>query len=39
VRDEVALDQQTMEICLREIDRCQQTGIRSNFNRSARRCN
>jgi len=27
VRDEVALDQQTMEICLREIDRCQQTGI------------
>ena len=31
VRDEAALDQQTMEICLREIDRCQQTGIKPNF--------
>ncbi len=31
VRDEAALDQQTMEICLREIERCQQTGIRPNF--------
>ena len=31
VRDEAALDQQTMEICLREIARCQQTGIKPNF--------
>ena len=31
VRDEAALDQQTMEICLREIERCQQTGIKPNF--------
>src|ERR1039457_6708251 len=31
VRDEAALDQQTMEICLREIERCQQTGIKTNF--------
>jgi hypothetical protein len=28
VRDEAALDQQTMEICLREIERCQETGIK-----------
>jgi len=38
VRDEAALDQQTMEICLREIER-QHASITSNFNRSARRCN
>ena len=31
VRDEAALAQQTMEICLREIERCQQTGIKPNF--------
>jgi hypothetical protein len=31
VRDEAALDQQTMEICLREIERCQLTGIKPNF--------
>ena len=31
VRDEAALDQQTLEICLREIERCQQTGIKPNF--------
>ena len=31
VRDEAALDQKTMEICLREIERCQQTGIKPNF--------
>ena len=31
VRDEAALDQQTMDICLREIERCQQTGIKPNF--------
>jgi hypothetical protein len=31
VRDEAALDQQTMEICVREIERCQQTGIKPNF--------
>jgi len=31
VRDEAALDQKTMEICLREIERCQRTGIRPNF--------
>lgn len=31
VRDEAALNQQTMEICLREIERCQQTGIKPNF--------
>ena len=31
VRDEAALDQQTMEICMREIERCQQTGIKPNF--------
>jgi hypothetical protein len=31
VRDEASLDQQTMEICLREIERCQQTGIKPNF--------
>jgi hypothetical protein len=31
VREEASLDQQTMEICLREIERCQQTGIKPNF--------
>jgi hypothetical protein len=31
VRDEAALDQQTMEICLSEIERCQQTCIKPNF--------
>jgi len=31
VRDEAALDQQTMEICLREIRRCQATGVLPNF--------
>ena len=31
VRDEAALDQHTMEICLREIRRCQATGVRPNF--------
>jgi WD40 repeat protein len=31
VRDEAALDQQTIEICLREIRRCQATGVRPNF--------
>jgi WD40 repeat protein len=31
VRDEAALDQKTVEICLREIERCQKTGIRPNF--------
>ena len=31
VRDEAALDQKTMEICLREIERCQRTGIEPNF--------
>jgi hypothetical protein len=31
VRDEAGLDQQTMEICVREIERCQQTGIKPNF--------
>ena len=31
VRDEAALDQQTMAICLREIERCLQTGIKPNF--------
>jgi WD40 repeat protein len=31
VRDEAALDQKTMEICLREIRRCQATGVRPNF--------
>ena len=31
VRDEAALDQQTLEICLREIRRCQATGVRPNF--------
>jgi len=31
VRDEAALDQRTVEICLREIERCQQTGIKPNF--------
>jgi len=33
MRDEaaLALDQQTMEICLREIERCQKTGIKPNF--------
>jgi len=31
VRDEAALDQQTMAICLREIQRCKATGVRPNF--------
>ena len=31
VRDEAALDQKTMEICLGEIERCQKTGIKPNF--------
>ena len=31
VSDEAALDQQTMEICLREVERCQQTRIKPNF--------
>ena len=31
VRDEAALDQKTMEICLREIERCQETAIKPNF--------
>ncbi len=31
VRDEAALDQRTMDICLREIERCQMTGIKPNF--------
>jgi hypothetical protein len=31
VRDEAALDQQTVEICQREIERCQRTGIKPNF--------
>jgi hypothetical protein len=31
VRDEAALDQKTMEICLSEIERCQRTGIKPNF--------
>ncbi|MGD1065025.1 MAG: DUF4062 domain-containing protein [Terracidiphilus sp.] len=31
VRDEAGLDQKTMEICLREIQRCQATGVRPNF--------
>src|SRR5450631_2029102 len=31
VREEAALDQQTMEICLRETERCQQTGLKPNF--------
>ena len=31
VRDEAALDQQTMEICLREIQRCKATGVKPNF--------
>lgn len=31
VRDEAALDQSTMAICLREIDRCKATGVRPDF--------
>lgn len=31
VRDEAAVNQKTMEICLSEIDRCQRTGIKPNF--------
>jgi hypothetical protein len=31
VRDEAALDQTTMEICLRESQRCKDTGVRPNF--------
>jgi hypothetical protein len=36
LRDETALDQQTMEICLHEIARCQQTGIKPDFIAVAR---
>lgn len=31
VREEAALNQRTMEICLAEIARCQQTGVKPNF--------
>jgi WD40 repeat protein len=31
VREEAALDQRTMDICLREIERCQRSGIKPNF--------
>ena|ERR1039458_3608309 len=31
VRDEAAVDQRTMEICLTEIERCQAAGVRPNF--------
>jgi len=31
VRDEATLDQKTLEICLREIERCQRTGMKPNF--------
>ena len=31
VRDEAARDQQTIEICLRESERRQQTGLKPNF--------
>lgn len=31
IRDEAALDQKTMDICLREIKRCQATQIKPNF--------
>src|SRR5208282_3600242 len=31
VREEAGHDQRTMEICLREIERCQRTGIKPNF--------
>src|ERR1035441_3714357 len=31
VRDEAAINQKTMEICLSEIARCQRTGIKPNF--------
>ena len=31
VRDEAALDQRTMEVCLTEVERCQRTGIKPNF--------
>jgi WD40 repeat protein len=31
VREEAALDQKTMQICLAEIARCQRTGIKPNF--------
>jgi WD40 repeat protein len=31
VRDEAALDQQTMEICRREIERCRRTRVKPNF--------
>jgi hypothetical protein len=36
LRDETALDQQTMEICLHEIARCKQTGIKPDFIAVAR---
>ena len=31
VRDEAGIDQKTMEICLREIERCQRTRVKPNF--------
>jgi len=31
VSDEAGLDQQTLKICLREIERCRQAGLRPNF--------
>jgi hypothetical protein len=31
VRDEAALDQRTLDICLTEIQRCQRTGVKPNF--------
>jgi WD40 repeat protein len=31
VPDEAALDQQTMKICLEEVERCQGTGLKPNF--------
>lgn len=31
VRVEAGLDQQTLEICLHEIERCQRTGVKPNF--------
>ncbi len=31
VREEAALNQKTMEICLREIERCKATGVKPNF--------
>lgn len=31
VREEAGHDQRTMEICLREVERCQRTGVKPNF--------